>query len=198
MIYNLCPAYLPSIKYVSWIIKQKEVNFVISNKYQKQTYRNRAEIINPNGILKLIVPIIHKKNGIRQLDSEVCIDNKSHWQRDHWKSLETSYRSSPFFEFYEDELYPFFHIYEKKLMDLNIKLIKKILHMINAKVKIKVSDGIFGEKFELINAKKKRIKNPIYSQVFDSKLGFISDISVLDLIFNLGPESLDYLKKLTQ
>ena len=70
--------------------------------------------------------------------------------------------------------------------------------MINAKVKIKVSDGIFGEKFELINAKKKRIKNPIYSQVFDSKLGFISDISVLDLIFNLGPESLDYLKKLTQ
>ena len=193
---GVCPAYLPSIRYMAWIIEQKEVVFVLTNHYQKQTYRNRTEIYGPNGKLKLTIPIINSKNQKKQQDNEVQICNDSSWQRDHWKSLEYSYRSSPFFEFYEDDLYPFFHQEREKLMDLNMKLIKKIFSLLDFEIKFKKTNEV-DEFSELIHAKKKPIyKIPIYHQVFNSKYGFIHNLSILDLIFNMGPESNNYLKKL--
>ena len=123
---GVCPAYLPSIKYMAWIVAQKEITFILNNHYQKQTYRNRTEIYGANGKLKLTIPIVHNKTQKYQLDSEVEIHGNSSWQKDHWKSLLSSYSSSPFFEFYGDDLYPFFHKRQEKLMDFNIALIKKI------------------------------------------------------------------------
>jgi hypothetical protein len=193
---GVCPAYLPSIRYMAWIVAKKEVTFVLTNHFQKQTYRNRTEIYGPNGKLKLTIPISHNKFQKNQLDSEVKIFNDSYWQRDHWKSLESSYRSSPFFEFYEDDLYPFFHSRHEKLMDLNIALIKKIFSLLEIVIKFKKTNKV-DEFSELIRAKQKTIyKTPIYHQVFNSKYGFINNLSILDLIFNVGPESNNYLKKL--
>ena len=193
---GVCPAYLPSIRYMAWIVAKKEVTFVLTNHFQKQTYRNRTEIYGPNGKLKLTIPISHNKFQKNQLDSEVKIFNNSYWQRDHWKSLESSYRSSPFFEFYEDDLYPFFHRRHEKLMDLNIALIKKIFSLLEIVIKFKKTNKV-DEFSELIRAKQKTIyKTPIYHQVFNSKYGFINNLSILDLIFNVGPESNNYLKKL--
>ena len=103
-----------------------------------------------------------------------------------------------FFEFYEDDLYSFFHEKEEKLMDFNIALIKKILSLLNADVKINLAKNEINESLELLNAKEKKVfKTPVYRQVFDSKYGFISNLSILDLIFNVGPESLDYLSKIS-
>jgi len=193
---GVCPAYLPSIRYMAWIVAKKEVSFVLTNHYQKQTYRNRTEIYGANGKLKLTIPISHNKFQKNQLDSEVKIFNDSSWQRDHWKSLESSYRSSPFFEFYEDDLYPFFHRRHEKLMDLNIALIKKIFSLLEIVIKFKKTNKV-DEFSELIRAKQKTIyKIPTYHQVFNSKYGFIDNLSILDLIFNVGPESNNYLKKL--
>ena len=96
MISGVCPAYLPSIQYIAWIVSQQEISFVTNNTYQKQTYRNRAEIYSPNGKLRLSIPVIHKKSSRRQFDYEVSIDFENNWQKVHWKSLEASYRSSPF------------------------------------------------------------------------------------------------------
>ncbi len=193
---GVCPAYLPSIKYMAWMVAQREVSFVLTNHYQKQTYRNRAEIYGSNGKLKLIVPIKHNKNQKNQLDSEVEIYNDSSWQKDHWKSLESSYHSSPFFEFYKDDFYPFFHQRHEKLMDLNMALIKKIFSLLNIIIKFKKTN-VVGEFSELIHAKQKTTsKIPVYHQVFNSKYGFIDNLSILDLIFNIGPESNNYLKKL--
>ncbi len=193
---GVCPAYLPSIRYMAWIVAKKEVSFVLTNHYQKQTYRNRTEIYGANGKLKLTIPISHNKFQKNQLDSEVKIFNDSSWQRDHWKSLESSYRSSPFFEFYEDDLYPFFHRRHEKLMDLNIALIKKIFSLLEIVIKFKKTNKV-NEFSELICAKQKTIyKIPTYHQVFNSKYGFIGNLSILDLIFNVGPESNNYLKKL--
>ena len=193
---GVCPAYLPSIRYMAWIVAKKEVSFVLTNHYQKQTYRNRTEIYGANGKLKLTIPISHNKFQKNQLDSEVKIFNDSSWQRDHWKSLESSYRSSPFFEFYEDDLYPFFHRTHEKLMDLNIALIKKIFSLLEITIKFKKTNKV-DEFSELIHAKQKTIyKIPTYHQVFNSKYGFIDNLSILDLIFNVGPESNNYLKKL--
>ena len=196
MIAGVCPAYLPSIRYMAWMAAQNEVAFVKTNNYQKQTYRNRTEIYGPNGKLKLTIPILHKKNQKHQLDSEVEIFQESSWQKNHWKSLESSYRSSPFFEFYEDDLYPFFHQRQRRLMDLNISLIKKIFSLIDIEIVIKNTKEIY-EFRELLDAKKNSVyKTPIYNQVFNSKHGFINNLSILDLIFNLGPDSNCYLKKI--
>jgi len=193
---GVCPAYLPSIRYMAWIVAKKEVTFVLTNNYQKQTYRNRTEIYGANGKLKLTIPISHNKFQKNQLDSEVKIFNDSCWQRDHWKSLESSYRSSPFFEFYEDDLYNFFHRRHEKLMDLNIALIKKIFSLLEITIEFKKTNKV-DEFSELIHAKQKTIyKIPFYHQVFNSKYGFINNLSILDLIFNVGPESNNYLKKL--
>ena len=193
---GVCPAYLPSIRYMAWIVAKKEVSFVLTNHYQKQTYRNRTEIYGANGKLKLTIPISYNKFQKNQLDSEVKIFNDSSWQRDHWKSLESAYRSSPFFEFYEDDLYPFFQRRHEKLMDLNIALIKKIFSLLEIVIKFKKTNKV-DEFSELICAKQKTIyKIPTYHQVFNSKYGFIGNLSILDLIFNVGPESNNYLKKL--
>ena len=193
---GVCPAYLPSIRYMAWIVAKKEVTFVLTNQYQKQTYRNRTEIYGANGKLKLTIPISYNKFQKNQLDSEVKIFNDSSWQRDHWKSLESAYRSSPFFEFYEDDLYPFFQRRYEKLMDLNIALIKKIFSLLEIVIKFKKTNKV-DEFSELIRSKQKTIyKIPTYHQVFNSKYGFIGNLSILDLIFNVGPESNNYLKKL--
>ena len=198
MIAGVCPAYLPSIRYMAWMAAQNEVAFVKTNNYQKQTYRNRTEIYGPNGKLKLTIPILHKKNQKHQLDSEVEIFQESSWQKNHWKSLESSYRSSPFFEFYEDDLYPFFHQRQRRLMDLNISLIKKIFSLIDIEIVIKNTKEIY-EFRELLDAKKNSVyKTPIYNQVFNSKHGYINNLSILALIFNLGPDSNFYLKKIQQ
>ena len=104
----LHPAYFGSIALWSVIVKAKALCFEYCDNYQKQTYRNRMYIAHSNGKLGLNIPVKHAKDGKRQKTAEVEIENNFHWQRDHWRSLEAGYRSSPFFEYYEDELQPFF------------------------------------------------------------------------------------------
>jgi hypothetical protein len=194
---GVCPAYLPSVNYMVRIVAQKEIGFIISNHFQKQTFRNRTEIYGPNGKLNLIIPIVHRKDLDHQLDENVLIHQENSWQKNHWRSLEASYRSSPFFEFYELDLYPFFHTRQENLMELNIQLILEILSLLEVDINIIKEEEISSEFRELILAKEKTNKsNPVYSQVFATKHGYLDNLSILDLLFNLGPESVDYLMKL--
>ena len=194
---GVCPAYLPSVNYMAWIITQKEIGFIISNHFQKKTFRNRTSIYGPNGKLNLTIPIVHRKDLDHQLDKNVLIYQESSWQKNHWRSLEASYRSSPFFEFYEHELYPFFHTRQENLMKLNIQLILEILSLLEVDIDITKEEEISSEFRALILAKEKKNKsNPVYSQVFEPKHGYLDNLSILDLLFNLGPESVDYLMKL--
>lgn len=198
MLAGVCPAYLPNIHYMAWMVSQKQIVFVTQNHYQKQTFRNRTEIYGANGKLKLSIPIVHKKTQKAQIDREVVIHYDNIWQKDHWKSIETSYGSSPFFEFYEDEFHPFYHQKFEKLMDLNIALIQKTLCLIDAEVEVLKQEEETHEFSELIISKSNKEKNnPPYHQVFQSKHGFINNLSVLDLLFNLGPQSLEYLSELS-
>ena len=194
---GVCPAYLPSVNYMAWIVAQKKIGFIISNHFQKQTFRNRTSIYGPNGKLNLTIPIVHRKDLDHQLDKNVLIHQETSWQKNHWRSLEASYRSSPFFEFYELDLYPFFHTRQENLMELNIQLILEILSLLEVDIDINKEDEISIEFRALILAKEKTNKsNPIYSQVFANKHGYLDNLSILDLLFNLGPESVDYLMKL--
>jgi hypothetical protein len=182
---------------MSWVVSQSQVAFVTDNPYQKQTYRNRTEIYGANGKLKLTIPIVHTKKQIRQADKTVAINYDNDWQKDHWKSLEAAYRSSPFFEFYEDDFHPFYSENFEKLMDFNIELIKKILLLLDTDIILHPKEKADRELSDLIIAKKiNKIETPHYHQVFQSKHGFINNLSVLDLLFNLGPQSLEYLLRL--
>lgn len=198
MIISVCPAYLPSVEYMSWVINQKKLYFFTSGHYQKQTYRNRAEIYGPNGKLKLIIPVTKNRGSNYQKDIETMSDNNFLWQKNHWRSLQMSYRASPYFEFYEEEFYPFYNNKISSLMELNIGLIKVILKLLKFEIPIEEKNhNKVNEKRDLIISKK--IVNASilkYNQVFIDKHGFLSNLSIVDLLFNLGPESLDYLKNL--
>ena len=104
----LHPTYFPSIVQMAAVAQAKKVVFEIQDNYQKQTYRNRAHIAHANGRLLLNVPIRHAKGGERQKTKGVAIENNFPWQEQHWKSLQIGYRTSPFFEYYEDDLAPLF------------------------------------------------------------------------------------------
>ena len=198
MIPVVCPAYLPNVFYCSWILNQTKVFFITDSYYQKQTIRNRSEIYGANGKLNITIPLEHTKKQIQQKDIEVRIANDILWQKQHWKSICLAYRSSPYFEFYERDLAPF---YEKKityLMHFNLQILLKILELIEAPLSYELVqwNGNKYKKMEtLIDAKKKiKWKNEPYTQVFDNKYGFLSNLSILDVIFNLGPDSSAYLK----
>lgn len=200
MIPVVCPAYLPQTVYFAWLVQQKTVHFVSDTHYQKQTYRNRTSIYGANGKLNLTIPIVHKKDQNFQKEDEVKIAYDMDWQKQHWKSLCSAYRSSPYFEFYERELSLFFEKKTEKLFSLNIHLIEQIMYLIELPFQYKIvswDPQIYKRLDELINAKKDlRFSQENYTQFFENKLGFIPNLSILDVLFNVGPNTPTYLKNI--
>lgn len=196
----LHPAYFNPISHYWLMFKHREVCFEISDNFQKQTYRNRANIYGANGKLQLNIPIKHTKSDGRQKTKEVLIDNTFHWQKNHFKALQNAYRSSPYFEYYEDDLAP---LYEKEythLLDFNLKTHEFILDALQEELIIsftKIYDVNLDIKQDyrfLIEAKKEQAVELVpYTQIFDDKFGFLSNLSILDLLFMEGPNSLNYL-----
>ena len=195
----VCPAYLPNIHYCSWIIAQKQPYFVRDTHFQKQTFRNRTEIYGANGKLKLTLPIVHNKSKSHQKEEEVQITKTTAWQKQHWKSICSAYRSSPYFEFYEADLISFYKEEVTHLMKFNLDLLNKIMELIEFSMSYKIVEwekDIHQRMDDLVNAKKSvQINFEPYRQVFEEKNGFIPNLSIIDLLFNLGPNTLNYLQK---
>jgi hypothetical protein len=200
----LHPAYFGSIAQFAAIQATKAVLFELHDNYQKQTYRNRTYIYGANGKLLLNIPIKHGGTNGKQKYNEVLIENNFPWQKEHWKSLEAAYRTSPFFEFYADELYPLFHEKQTKLLDFNMECFQYISDCLQLETELSTTQlyqKIYGADIQdqrgLINAKQEAAtKFPKYTQVFDEKHGFLPNLSILDLIFNEGPNALTYLEQI--
>lgn len=197
----LHPAYFGTIIQYVGIVNAKNIVFEINDNFQKQTYRNRCFIFGPNGKQLLTVPIVHTKTGERQRTKEIRIDNSSQWQKLHSRALQTAYRSSPFFEFYLDDLGVVFEKNYDFLLDLNLNINSVLFDSMEIKRSVQVStsyeaDPIApGDIRNLINAKtKETYALDKYVQVFDHKHGFIPNLSILDLLFNEGPNTLQYLE----
>jgi len=198
----LFPTYFPSISHYSALAQSENTVFEIEDNFQKQTNRNRTYIYSPNGIQLLNIPVKHSKES-HQKTKEIQIETDSDWQKQHFKSLEAAYRSSPFFEFFEDDLRPIFEKKHNFLLDLNFETLEILSKCLRMKLEYTSTTEYFHEvepneykDFRaLVNGKKDSSSFESYTQVFDDKYGFINNLSVLDLLFNEGKYALDYLKK---
>lgn len=203
------PLYLGSIEQFVAIAQANGVTFEKHDNYQKQTYRNRTYIATPEGPLLLNIPIKHTSKGprgererVHQKYSEVHIENNFHWQREHWKSIQIAYRTSPFFEYYEDDFAP---LYERKythLMEFNLETFGVIKEILGLDIPIDFSEVYNKTPQDLIDyrglatAKGNSTFQPTpYIQVQEKHHGFLPNLSVIDLIFNEGPQALEYLKR---
>ena len=195
--------YFGPISHFMELVKPGLIRFENEENYQKQTYRNRMFIYDTNGKLLLNIPIKHlpKSNPKQhQKYKDVQIDPEYKWQKQHWKSLKTAYQTSPFFEYYEDELAPLYQKEFKYLMDFNYSCFEVICGCLQLSIDFDKTSEYIQEpkntidKRELINAKT-QIQIPEYNQVFQEKLGFLPNLSMLDLMFNEGPNAINYLRE---
>jgi hypothetical protein len=199
----LHPCYFPSISHFVALTQSEEITFEIADNFQKQTNRNRTYIYSPNGIQLLNIPIKHSKDS-RQKTKDVKIEPDFDWQKQHFKSLEAAYRSSPFFEFFEADIRPIFAKKHEFLLDLNFEALEIVFKCLRMKVEIGKTteylpqvDPTIADFRTLVDGKKDRSTFTKYTQVFDDKYGFINNLSILDLIFNEGKYAMDYLKEQT-
>ena len=196
------PTYFPNIEFFSHLLKSKNLIFEINDFYQKQTFRNRASIYGSNGKLNLIIPVSFSSSKKDKLkDIRIC--NNSNWQKNHLKSIQIAYRSSPYFEFFEDYFIEIFEKKEEFLIDITIKSIRIIFEILEKDLKFKFTSGYqnnynSNSDFRNLSIRKSKAKINLiepYTQVFEIQHGFVSNLSVIDLIFNEGLNSLNYFNK---
>jgi len=195
------PSYFPSISHFAAIAQSDKVTFEMEDNFQKQTNRNRTYIYSPNGIQLLNIPIKHS-NLTHQKTKEIKIEQEFDWQKQHFKSLEAAYRSSPFFEYFEDDLLPIFKKKHTFLMDLNLEAFDIVCKCLRMKLQFETTTEYFHQIEDLqivdfrylANGKKDYSVFEPYTQVFDDKHGFLNNLSILDLLFNEGKFAMDYLK----
>ena len=192
----LSVAYLAPVEYYSAIAKAETVFLESCESYIKQTYRNRCHIATANGKLALSIPV-EKPAGEKTLTRDIRISEHNDWQIHHWRSIESAYNSTPFLEFYKDDLLPF---YEKKwdfLWDFNGEIQTKVLELLDLQPDIlltKEYNTVLPQEVidlrESIHPKKDNfIENKPYYQVFDQRFGFQPNLSIIDLLFNMGNEA---------
>ncbi|WP_214070300.1 WbqC family protein [Mucilaginibacter sp. dw_454] len=192
--------YLPPVAYFSSFKAHKpDILIERDEHFPKQTYRNRANIYSPDGMLTLTVPVV-KGSKIHTKVTDVKISYDFKWQRLHWMSLETCYRRSAYFEYYEDDFAPF---YQKKfdyLFDYNEQMLQMILKFVKLPIELKYTETYEAQYPQLedlrdaISAKKAYdIEQKPYFQVFEERNGFIKNLSIIDLLFNQGPQTINYL-----
>jgi hypothetical protein len=207
MIFLLSTAYFAPIQYYSKIVSAEKVVLEKFENYQKQTYRNRCVIYSANGPQSLTVPVM-RDSQLKIYTKDVRIDHSMNWQKIHFKAIESAYRCSPFYQYYIDELIPFFQKRYSFLYDLNLEILHKTCQILEVQMCMSETAGYISDVSEnyqdfreLIHPKQRMFKPdpafapPIYTQVFEPKGGFIGNMSVLDLIFNTGTEAMQYLQE---
>ena len=193
----LSTAYLAPISYYAILLKQNNSMIEYHEHFIKKSIRNRCDIMNTNGRLSLSIPV-NRKTKTKTKISKIKISYAENWQKSHWKSIVSSYNSSPFFEYYKDKLKPYFLKEEEYLIDFNNNLQKEILALLKIKFTI-TYNSIYkrtGDFTDLRDNNSIKINTIRYDQVFMEKHKFINNLSIIDLLFNMGPESLDYLHHL--
>jgi hypothetical protein len=190
-------AYLPPVEYFQKIVSAKHFILEKHEYFIKQTYRNRCTLLGPNGLQDLSIPLVNTHDKI--LIGEKRISYVQNWQQQHWRSINTAYANSPYFIYYTDELKVFYENKFEFLFEYNTELLKVVLKILKIKTEINFTNEFEKEvpdDFRDVISPKNEIDvsdfKP-YSQVFSEKFSFQPNLSIIDLLFNKGPESVEYL-----
>ena len=192
--------YLPPVEYFAQL-NSHNPDFVIEKHehFPKQTYRNRANIYSPDGMLTLVVPVVKGSKGHTPV-KDVRISYDFSWQRLHWMSLQGCYRRSAYFEYYEDDFAPFYEKKETFLFDYNDQLVRLLLKLLKIKAEINYTETYEAEypaladfRHNIHPKKESGLDQKPYFQVFEERHGFMKNLSIVDLLFNQGPQSINYL-----
>ncbi len=192
--------YFAPIDYYKALLSCDEVLVEQYSNYERKTFQNRCEILSANGKIALSVPT-EKTTNHKTPFKDIRIAYHTPWQKQHLKALESAYQNSPFYEYYIDDFLPF---YEKEiafLIDFNMGLHQKLLDVIDEVCPISLTDSFYQnddvEDMRFSFSPKKNDEGVIkkYTQVFSEKMDFVPNLSIIDLLFNLGPETELYLKE---
>ena len=196
----LSTTYFGPVQWYQKLYRSDEVQIEQWESFQKQTYRNRCLIAAPNGIQALTVPVEHT---VSPLIKDLKVSDHGNWRHLHWNALVTAYSESPFFEYYQDDIRLFFEQRWDYLLEFNEAIRAKMCELIDIQPNVSYS-----LEFRTLNSQLRdfretiRPKHPApdpdftprpYYQVWQQKHGFLPNLSILDLLFNMGPESILYL-----
>lgn len=192
-------AYLPPIAYVATMLQHAELLIETKETFPKQTYRNRTEIMTAGGVRTLSVPVIRNNHSRTE---EVGIDYKERWNIIHLRTLAAAYSASPYYLYYKDDLEELMTQRYDKLIDLNEALLKWILRLLKCDCQLLRTED-YQKEYELDfrNTFSPKVPYPTegqekYYQVFSDRLPFTPNLSIIDLLMNVGPEAKDYLKRI--
>jgi len=192
--------YLPPVEFFVQLNTYKaDILIEREEHFPKQTFRNRASVHSPDGVLTLTVPVSKGSKNHTKI-KDVLISYDFEWQRLHWLSLQACYRSSAYFEYYEDDFSRFYHEKFDYLFDYNEQLLQFLLKALKLKVNYKYTESYeadYTTHSDLRNAistkKESDFNQKPYFQVFDERNGFLKNMSIIDLLFNQGPQAVNYL-----
>lgn len=198
----LTTAYLPPIPYMAAALRSDTLLIEAMETYAKRTHRNHTRIMGPNGIHLLSIPVT-RINGSRTMSCDIRISKHEPWQKNHWRSLNTAYRNAPFFLYYADCIQPFYEKPFEWLLDFNGGLLNTLLSLLRAPVKTERTETYLKHPPETEDARSvywdapgaySSRGNP-YIQAFSERIPFAAGLSIVDALFNLGPETASYLSR---
>ena len=204
----LVTSYWPNLHYFFYVLNASIINIEQFDNYSKQSYRNRTQILSANGILNLSIPI--KKNKSEKAVNSIEISYKEDWQKNHWRAITSAYKNSPYFDFFEDDLKVFYSNKYNLLIDYNLDQLKFIIKVLKQKKNIQLTKQYESNPESVIDLRTiihpkqsylsdKLVANKLdqsYYQTFENKISFTPNLSILDLLFNKGLHTIDYLKSI--
>jgi len=199
-------AYFPPIEFFARAISKNHLILEAHEHYIKQTYRNRMCIASAQGKLDLIIPV-NCPQGSKTNITNVLISYDEAWHKKHWHAITSAYKSTPFFDYYADEFYVFYKHKHTDLWSFTTAIIDMCFNLLSTQIKIEKTQTFIhtypqttSDCRYTLHPKKEYNKchfSP-YIQLFEEKHGFIPNLSILDILCNLGPESLLYIKNIAK